>query len=126
MPHIKPQLSKLTCAISYLPSLAEELSAAFFPGGPEAWAPHPLAAYPELAPSAAAAIHHTALIQHPALAQVPVRVSYQNLFTIYCTGAKRSHDCVYMHFHGYCHLILIICINRLNYRFCHILLHVLP
>ncbi|KAJ8311549.1 hypothetical protein KUTeg_010904 [Tegillarca granosa] len=53
------------------PITGQELSAAFFPGGPEAWAPHPLAAYPELAPSAAAAIHHTALIQHPALAQVP-------------------------------------------------------
>lgn len=60
----------------FLPHFTEELGAAFIPGAPEAWAPHPLAAYPELAPNAAA-IHHTALIQHPALAQVPVRVSYQ-------------------------------------------------
>lgn len=61
--------------VSFLPHFTEELGAAFIPGAPEAWAPHPLAAYPELAPNAAA-IHHTALIQHPALAQVPVRVSY--------------------------------------------------
>ena len=54
------------------PLTGQELGAAFIPGAPEAWAPHPLAAYPELAPNAAA-IHHTALIQHPALAQVPVR-----------------------------------------------------
>lgn len=54
--------------------LSEELSAAFFPGATETWAPHPLAAYPELA-APTAALHHHALIQHPALAQVPVRVS---------------------------------------------------
>ncbi|XP_076081377.1 uncharacterized protein LOC143052272 isoform X3 [Mytilus galloprovincialis] len=54
------------------PLTGQELGAAFIPGAPEAWAPHPLAAYPELNPNAAA-IHHTALIQHPALAQVPVR-----------------------------------------------------
>ncbi|XP_071140175.1 U1 small nuclear ribonucleoprotein A-like isoform X16 [Mytilus edulis] len=52
------------------PLTGQELGAAFIPGAPEAWAPHPLAAYPELNPNAAA-IHHTALIQHPALAQVP-------------------------------------------------------
>ncbi|XP_078329930.1 uncharacterized protein LOC111117330 isoform X10 [Crassostrea virginica] len=39
----------------------------------ETWAPHPLAAYPELAAPTAALHHHAALIQHPALAQVPVR-----------------------------------------------------
>ncbi|KAL5020402.1 hypothetical protein ScPMuIL_003294 [Solemya velum] len=54
------------------PLTGQELGAAFFPGGPEAWAPHSFAAYPELAPTA---LHHTALIQHPALAQVPMRVS---------------------------------------------------
>ncbi|XP_052694294.1 uncharacterized protein LOC128172558 isoform X19 [Crassostrea angulata] len=37
----------------------------------ETWAPHPLAAYPELA-APTAALHHHALIQHPALAQVPI------------------------------------------------------
>lgn len=59
-----------------LPCFSEELSAAFFPGATETWAPHPLAAYPELAAPTAALHHHAALIQHPALAQVPVRVSY--------------------------------------------------
>ncbi|XP_071140165.1 U1 small nuclear ribonucleoprotein A-like isoform X7 [Mytilus edulis] len=54
-------------------SMSESLTGrALTVGAPEAWAPHPLAAYPELNPNAAA-IHHTALIQHPALAQVPVR-----------------------------------------------------
>ncbi|GAB1606268.1 uncharacterized protein LOC106878922 isoform X9 [Argonauta hians] len=51
------------------PLTGQELSPAFFPGSPEAWAHHPLA-YPELAPATAPAIHHAALIQHPALAQV--------------------------------------------------------
>uniref|UniRef100_A0A0L8G748 RRM domain-containing protein n=1 Tax=Octopus bimaculoides TaxID=37653 RepID=A0A0L8G748_OCTBM len=51
------------------PLTGQELGAAFFPGSPEAWTPHPLA-YPELAPATATAIHHAALIQHPALAQV--------------------------------------------------------
>uniref|UniRef100_A0A8W8NMH5 RRM domain-containing protein n=1 Tax=Magallana gigas TaxID=29159 RepID=A0A8W8NMH5_MAGGI len=54
------------------PITGQELSAAFFPGATETWAPHPLAAYPELA-APTAALHHHALIQHPALAQVPVR-----------------------------------------------------
>lgn len=55
------------------PITGQDLGAAFFPGaGPEAWAPpHPLA-YPELA-APTAALHHTALVQHPALAQLPVR-----------------------------------------------------
>lgn len=52
------------------PLTGQELGAAFFPGSPEAWTPHPLTAYPELAPATATAIHHAALIQHPALAQV--------------------------------------------------------
>ncbi|XP_061191060.1 U1 small nuclear ribonucleoprotein A-like isoform X8 [Saccostrea echinata] len=55
------------------PITGQELSAAFFPGATETWAPHPLAAYPELAAPTAALHHHAALIQHPALAQVPVR-----------------------------------------------------
>ncbi|XP_033725731.1 uncharacterized protein LOC117315584 isoform X5 [Pecten maximus] len=59
------------------PITGQELgTATFFPSAPEAWAPHPLAAYPDLTQSAAAAatIHQTAaLIHHPALAQVPVR-----------------------------------------------------
>ncbi|XP_036368347.1 protein couch potato isoform X12 [Octopus sinensis] len=58
------------------PLTGQELGAAFFPGSPEAWTPHPLA-YPELAPATATAIHHAALIQHPALAQVPVRHAFQ-------------------------------------------------
>lgn len=53
------------------PITGQELSAAFFPGATETWAPHPLAAYPELAAPTAALHHHAALIQHPALAQVP-------------------------------------------------------
>lgn len=61
--------------------LSEELSAAFFPGATETWAPHPLAAYPELA-APTAALHHHALIQHPALAQVPVRVSRHLLYLL--------------------------------------------
>lgn len=52
------------------PLTGQELGAAFFPGSPEAWTPHPLTAYPELAPATATAIHHAALIQHPALAQI--------------------------------------------------------
>ncbi|XP_064596338.1 U1 small nuclear ribonucleoprotein A-like [Liolophura sinensis] len=48
--------------------------AAFFPGAPEAWPHHPFAAaYPELTPTTALH-HHTALLQHPALAQVPTRI----------------------------------------------------
>ncbi|XP_067653422.1 protein couch potato-like isoform X13 [Haliotis asinina] len=66
-----PQLAATHPTIIH-PLTGQELGAAFFPGCPEAWAPHPLAPYPELAPTAAA-LHHTALIQHPALAQVPVR-----------------------------------------------------
>ncbi|XP_061191057.1 U1 small nuclear ribonucleoprotein A-like isoform X5 [Saccostrea echinata] len=54
------------------PITGQELSAAFFPGATETWAPHPLAAYPELAAPTAALHHHAALIQHPALAQVPI------------------------------------------------------
>lgn len=61
---------------------SEELSAAFFPGATETWAPHPLAAYPELAAPTAALHHHAALIQHPALAQVPVRVSGHFLYLL--------------------------------------------
>ncbi|XP_021373248.1 protein WHI4-like isoform X3 [Mizuhopecten yessoensis] len=55
------------------PITGQELgTATFFPSAPEAWAPHPLAAYPDMTQSAA--IHQTAaLIHHPALAQVPVR-----------------------------------------------------
>ncbi|XP_048251222.1 U1 small nuclear ribonucleoprotein A-like isoform X4 [Haliotis rufescens] len=67
-----PQLAATHPTIIH-PLTGQELGAAFFPGCPEAWAPHPLAPYPELAPTAAA-LHHTALIQHPALAQVPVRI----------------------------------------------------
>lgn len=58
----------------------EDLGAAFFPAaaGPEAWAPPHALAYPELAPTA---LHHTAtLMQHPALTQLPVRVSYMFTF----------------------------------------------
>ncbi|XP_067653421.1 protein couch potato-like isoform X12 [Haliotis asinina] len=62
-----PQLAATHPTIIH-PLTGQELGAAFFPGCPEAWAPHPLAPYPELAPTAAA-LHHTALIQHPALAQ---------------------------------------------------------
>jgi len=65
--------------------LSEELgAAAFFPGMPETWAAHPLAAaFTDLTP---AALHHPTLIQHPALAQVPVRVSFA--FPYYCTQAS--------------------------------------
>ncbi|XP_067653419.1 protein couch potato-like isoform X10 [Haliotis asinina] len=63
-----PQLAATHPTIIH-PLTGQELGAAFFPGCPEAWAPHPLAPYPELAPTAAA-LHHTALIQHPALAQI--------------------------------------------------------
>ncbi|XP_041355661.1 protein couch potato-like isoform X8 [Gigantopelta aegis] len=51
------------------PLTGQELGTAFFPGAHEAWAPHPLAPFPELAPAATALHHHTALLQHPALAQ---------------------------------------------------------
>ncbi len=64
---------------SALPHPAEELGAAFFPGVPEAWTAHPLvsAAYTELTPATAAALHgHPTLIQHPALAQVSRTVSW--------------------------------------------------
>ncbi|KAK2184725.1 hypothetical protein NP493_255g02037 [Ridgeia piscesae] len=52
------------------PLTGQELgAAAFFPGMPETWAAHPLAAaFTDLTP---AALHHPTLIQHPALAQVP-------------------------------------------------------
>ncbi|XP_041355657.1 uncharacterized protein LOC121373230 isoform X5 [Gigantopelta aegis] len=52
------------------PLTGQELGTAFFPGAHEAWAPHPLAPFPELAPAATALHHHTALLQHPALAQI--------------------------------------------------------
>ena len=61
-----------------MPPSTEELgAAAFFPGMAEPWAAHPLVStsYAELAPTAAA-LHHPTLIQHPALAQVPIRVSW--------------------------------------------------
>ncbi|XP_060552862.1 uncharacterized protein LOC132714124 isoform X4 [Ruditapes philippinarum] len=60
------------------PLTGQDLGAAFFPAaGPEAWAPPHALAYPELAPTA---LHHTAtLMQHPALTQLPVRVSNQQL-----------------------------------------------
>lgn len=61
----------LVCVFVHFP-FAEELGAAFFPGVAETWATHPLAAYTEL--PAAALHHHPTLIQHPALAQVPVRI----------------------------------------------------
>lgn len=49
------------------PITGQELGPAFFPGVPEAWAAHPLAAYADLNP---AALHHpTTLIQHHHLAQ---------------------------------------------------------
>lgn len=74
--------------------LSEELSAAFFPGATETWAPHPLAAYPELA-APTAALHHHALIQHPALAQVPVRVSRHFIIPITAhvqNTCKKEHN----------------------------------
>ncbi|XP_012943522.1 protein couch potato [Aplysia californica] len=62
------------------PITGQELGAAFFPGGPEAWAtPTALAPFPELspAPPPTAGIPHPALIPHhpAALAQMPLRVS---------------------------------------------------
>ncbi|KAK3599729.1 hypothetical protein CHS0354_037202 [Potamilus streckersoni] len=60
-------------------TLEKELGAAFFPGaGAEAWAPHHLAPYPDLSPTATLH-HHTALLQHPALAQVPVRIHHPTM-----------------------------------------------
>ncbi|KAH9493027.1 hypothetical protein Btru_022560 [Bulinus truncatus] len=62
------------------PITGQELGAAFFPGGPEAWATAPtLAPFPELAPAPppGAGIPHPALISHhhpAALAQMPLRV----------------------------------------------------
>lgn len=49
------------------PITGQELGAAFFPGMPETWTAHPLAAYTELNHQ----MHHPhpTLIQHPALAQ---------------------------------------------------------
>ena len=75
-----------------LPCFSEELSAAFFPGATETWAPHPLAAYPELAAPTAALHHHAALIQHPALAQVPVRVSCHFLYLLPHTCKTLGHN----------------------------------
>ncbi|XP_055872884.1 protein couch potato-like isoform X16 [Biomphalaria glabrata] len=61
------------------PITGQELGAAFFPGGPEAWATAPtLAPFPELAPAPppGAGLPHPALIPHhhpAALAQMPLR-----------------------------------------------------
>ncbi|KAL3884490.1 hypothetical protein ACJMK2_024627 [Sinanodonta woodiana] len=58
------------------PITGQELGATFFPGaGAEAWAPHHLTPYPDLSPTATLH-HHTALLQHPALAQVPLRIHH--------------------------------------------------
>uniref|UniRef100_A0A2C9LGU8 RRM domain-containing protein n=1 Tax=Biomphalaria glabrata TaxID=6526 RepID=A0A2C9LGU8_BIOGL len=62
------------------PITGQELGAAFFPGGPEAWATAPtLAPFPELAPAPppGAGLPHPALIPHhhpAALAQMPLRI----------------------------------------------------
>ena len=69
------------CVISL--RVSEDLgAAAFFPGmaatgmAADTWTGHPLAAaYADLAPPPGALHPHPTLIQHPALAQVPVRVS---------------------------------------------------
>lgn len=61
------------------PLTGQELGTAIMPGGPETWAAaaHPaLAPYPELAPAAATLHphhHHATLLQHPALAQLPLQ-----------------------------------------------------
>ncbi|XP_053387224.1 uncharacterized protein LOC123541935 [Mercenaria mercenaria] len=65
------------------PLTGQDLGAAFFPAaaGPEAWAPPHALAYPELAPTA---LHHTAaLMQHPALTQLPVRAVDMNTLALH-------------------------------------------
>ncbi|XP_052265380.1 uncharacterized protein LOC127867912 isoform X3 [Dreissena polymorpha] len=52
------------------PITGQDLGAAFFPAGPEAWAPPHALAFPELAPGTA--LHHATLVQHP-LTQLPMR-----------------------------------------------------
>lgn len=58
------------------PITGQDLGPAFFPAGPEAWAPPHALAYPELAPGTA--LHHTALMQHPSLTQMPMRALDMN------------------------------------------------
>ncbi|KAL3884492.1 hypothetical protein ACJMK2_024627 [Sinanodonta woodiana] len=75
-------------------TLEKELGATFFPGaGAEAWAPHHLTPYPDLSPTATLH-HHTALLQHPALAQVPLRSitnpAIQTKNTILCTSPSQT------------------------------------
>ncbi|KAL4216394.1 RNA-binding protein with multiple splicing 2 [Mactra antiquata] len=64
------------------PLTGQDLGAAFFPAaaGPEAWAPPHALAYPELAPTA---LHHTAaLMQHPAITQLPMRAVDMNTLAL--------------------------------------------
>ncbi|XP_076438970.1 uncharacterized protein LOC143277898 [Babylonia areolata] len=65
------------------PLTGQELGTAIMPaGGPETWAAaaHPaLAPYPELTPTAATTLHPTTLLQHPALTQLPVRITYRGM-----------------------------------------------
>lgn len=106
-----------------LAPLTEEIGATFIPTGPEAWTPHPLAAYAELAPNAATAAtihHHAALIQHPALAQMPVGLCdltcllhfgffLAHFLSSFCSVKEKS-----MEFQWNCELIVVILFSVLN------------
>ncbi|XP_055872883.1 protein couch potato-like isoform X15 [Biomphalaria glabrata] len=86
------------------PITGQELGAAFFPGGPEAWATAPtLAPFPELAPAPppGAGLPHPALIPHhhpAALAQMPLRddwsLSNGNYFKMPTLTYSWHHPCM--------------------------------
>ncbi|XP_055872877.1 uncharacterized protein LOC106079313 isoform X9 [Biomphalaria glabrata] len=79
------------------PITGQELGAAFFPGGPEAWATAPtLAPFPELAPAPppGAGLPHPALIPHhhpAALAQMPLRIPMR-VSPIFAPPPMRNDD----------------------------------
>ncbi|XP_059159664.1 uncharacterized protein LOC131943511 isoform X7 [Physella acuta] len=90
------------------PITGQELGAAFFPGGPEAWATAPtLAPFPELAPAPppGAGLPHPALLSHhhhpAALAPMPLRIPMR-VSPIFAPPPMRSNPTLTYSWHHPC------------------------